>query len=634
MDVPHIPNMTEHVTIPETTDVKNEVEEALPNDHEELFDFPDHLLSPKREDVPVDTFCSFSGPCKLEPDTQELGSTCFNSEAGDTSSDETETMREPSISILSSGYQLLSGGAASRITNLTSESDSQNLDSNDEEINHLTVCSSDGMDQPKLFGPKPILKVKKLTEKAIDELTAGIWRCATCGKAEKSFFMLNLHINTGCEELSPIQCDICPAIFREYRNFVVHIMKHQMGQTRRCPICLCEYIGDVNQHLVIHGNFSPSRSELELQGSSSLADTQNHSTNVSFNSFELDSEAKNLDNHKIYLNTSLHSKKHKTLKRLKKAHVKIKQYICDVCDKSFSQSSIFIKHQRVHTGEKPFKCDMCKKCFSESSSLKVHERLHSGEKPFKCDLCEKTFSKSSHLTQHQRVHTGDKPFKCNICEKTFSQSSNLINHKRLHTGEKPFKCDVCEKTFSQSSSLIKHQRLHTGEKPFKCDVCEKTFSQSSSLIKHQRLHTGEKPFKCDICVKNFSDPSSFITHQRVHTGEKPFKCDLCEKSFSQSSGLINHQRLHTGEKPFKCDVCGKTFSQSSSLISHQRLHTGEKPFKCDICGKTFSVPSNLIRHQRVHTGEKPFKCDLCVKNFSDPSSFIRHQRVHTGEKPV
>ena len=56
------------------------------------------------------------------------------------------------------------------------------------EIVHSTVCSSDGMGRPKLFGPKLIVKVKKLTEKAVEELTAGIWLCSFCAKTEKSFF--------------------------------------------------------------------------------------------------------------------------------------------------------------------------------------------------------------------------------------------------------------------------------------------------------------------------------------------------------------------------------------------------------------------------------------------------------------
>ncbi|KAK2721380.1 hypothetical protein QYM36_003607, partial [Artemia franciscana] len=126
--------------------------------------------------------------------------------------------------------------------------------------------------------------VKKLTHRAIEELTAGIWRCATCGKAEKLFFMLDLHIDTGCEQLSSIECDICPAVFRDYRNFVFHFVEHQMGVTRKCPICLCEFIEN------------------------------------------------NLDNHNIYLKTSLHSEKPRILKRRKEIHTRIKQYICDVSE--------------------------------------------------------------------------------------------------------------------------------------------------------------------------------------------------------------------------------------------------------------------------------------------------------------
>ncbi|XP_065572871.1 endothelial zinc finger protein induced by tumor necrosis factor alpha-like isoform X2 [Artemia franciscana] len=483
MHWPEVPNMAEPITIPETSVVKNEVEEALPSDHEELFDFPTHILSPNRDDVPVSTFCCFSGPCKLEPDTQELGSTCFDSE----------------------------------------------------EISHSTMSSFYGGDQQKLFGPKPILKVMKLTDQAIEELTAGIWRCGSCSKVEKSSFMLDLHIDTGCEELSPIECDICPAISRDYGNFVVHIMEHQMGETRRCPICLCECIGDVSQHLVMHGHLSPSASELE---------PRDPSTVVSSNSLELDSEGKNLENHKMHLNTSLRSKKPKILKSCKKTYTGIKQYICDVCDKSFSNGSRLKRHQRMHTGEKPFKCDVCEKAFSQSNSLNYHQRVHRGEKPFKCDVCEKTFSVSSNLTTHQRVHTGVKPFKCEACEKTFSQSSSFIKHQRVHTGEKPFTCDVCDKTFSQSDYFIKHQRVHTGVKPFKCEVCNKAFSQSSSLNQHQRVHRGEKPFKCGVCEKTFSVSSNLITHQRVHTGVKPFKCEVCEKTFSQRSNLIRHQRVH------------------------------------------------------------------------------------------
>jgi hypothetical protein len=76
-------------------------------------------------------------------------------------------------------------------------------------------------------------------------------------------------------------------------------MGNQMGETRRGPNGLCECM------------YSP----VELQGSTSLAVTQNPSTSVCLNSFELDSEAKNLDNHKTSLNSSMRIKKLRILKK-------------------------------------------------------------------------------------------------------------------------------------------------------------------------------------------------------------------------------------------------------------------------------------------------------------------------------
>ncbi|XP_065571680.1 zinc finger protein 664-like [Artemia franciscana] len=384
-----------------------------------------------------------------------------------------------------------------------------------------TLSTSDGIIQPELLGPKLIIVVKRLREKTIEELTAGIWRCDSCGKTEKSFLMLNLHFDTGCEKLSPIECDVCPAVARDYREFVPHFMEHQMGETRRCPICLCECTDDIKQHLIIKGHFSPNLSELDLKENALLLVSQNPSTNGCSNSHESESEAKSLENREIISNSHLHFKNRGKLERC----------------------------PRTNTGKILNKCDVGKKRFFHSSSLNIHHRLHKDEKPFKCDVCNKCFTNNSNLIRHKRTHTCEKPFKCDVCNKSFSQSGNLNMHQRSHTGEKPFKCEVCNKGFSQSSHLNVHQRLHTGEKPFKCDVCNKCFSVNGNLIKHQRKHTGEKPFKCDVCNKGFSNSGDLIKHHRVHTGEKPFKCDVCNKGFSESSYLNTHKRLHTGEQP-------------------------------------------------------------------------------------
>ena len=58
-----------------------ENEDASPNEYEELFGISDNLLSHKREDAPLVTLPDISGPCKIEPDTQELGTIYFDVES-------------------------------------------------------------------------------------------------------------------------------------------------------------------------------------------------------------------------------------------------------------------------------------------------------------------------------------------------------------------------------------------------------------------------------------------------------------------------------------------------------------------------------------------------------------------------
>ena len=325
---------------------------------------------------------------------------------------------------------------------------------------------SDGVIPPEILRPKLVVAVKRLRVKFIEEITAGIWRCDTCGKTEKSLLTLDLHFDTCCERLSPIECDVCPAVIRDYRDFVAHFMEHQMGETRRCPICLCENIWDMKEHLIVKGHFSSNLSELDLQGNESQIDIQNSSTSGCSNSFESETQTKGLINQKIYSNSHVYSKQQRKLE----------------------------KHNKICAGKNIYKCDVCKKCFSKPSSLNEHQGVHTGEKPFQCVVCKKCFSQSSSLNKHQRVHTGEKPFQCNVCEKCFSLLGHLKTHQRMHTGEKPFQCNVCGKTFFTSSHLKRHQRMHTGEKPFQCGVCNKFFSRSCSLNLHQTVHTGEKLF--------------------------------------------------------------------------------------------------------------------------------------------
>uniref|UniRef100_A0A1B0D259 Uncharacterized protein n=1 Tax=Phlebotomus papatasi TaxID=29031 RepID=A0A1B0D259_PHLPP len=279
-----------------------------------------------------------------------------------------------------------------------------------------------------------------------------------------------------------------------------------------------------------------------------------------------------------------------------------RKYYCRVCKKNLKNGYQLDQHNRKHQGI-PCICQFCQVEFSDRANLNRHIRtVHEKRRDYVCNICEKSFSQSTERNAHMWIHEDTKK-DCDVCHKTFKSQRSLEMHKWRHIPPEERTEDM-QKRLLRKYKYAKRNQMKTHV----CAICGKISKHLSEHLSHMRGHTGEKPYKCPYCDRCFREHNTRKSHIRQHTGEKPFKCNTCESAFRQRTHLKKHMLLHTGEKPFKCLVCEKLFREKCNYKAHMRLHTGEKPYTCSACPEKFSNPRVLKKHfSNVHSNDLHLK---------------------------
>lgn len=119
-------------------------------------------------------------------------------------------------------------------------------------------------------------------------------------------------------------------------------------------------------------------------------------------------------------------------------------FVCEYCKISFETADTLVSHLHDRHLKKP---RIVIQPETSTRTLKSPTRRGGGHqtsirpRQYLCEICGKSYTQSSHLWQHLRFHQGVKPFSCphQNCGRRFTIRPDLNDHiRKCHTGERPF----------------------------------------------------------------------------------------------------------------------------------------------------------------------------------------------------
>ena len=173
-----------------------------------------------------------------------------------------------------------------------------------------------------------------------------------------------------------------------------------------------------------------------------------------------------------------------------------------MCDyKSFARRDLQRHVDNVHLGKqtwpkrltkksKNFVCNICDKRFSENTLLEDHINAHHKNILIKCYLCKNVFRSEHILRKHIKfIHNKDQAttFDCSQCSyKTIYKTALTIHNDNSHSKNK-YPCALCDTVLKNKLSLkdhMKYQHFKESVSKYSCNMCSFGTHSKQNLTKH------------------------------------------------------------------------------------------------------------------------------------------------------
>lgn len=252
----------------------------------------------------------------------------------------------------------------------------------------------------------------------------------TCDRCAKAFFLkgdLKRHYDINhAQQTEQYICNSCGKTYTNVHNFRVHERAHLKKENLKCPTC-DDILPDRNafrEHQYYHGDpqFHCKFCKIDIRTPELM---RNHlSSEHGLSPFSCE----------ICCQECLSREE----KKVHQIHYHQEQgFQCKLCLKEFMTERHLLSHMKRHTKERKYRCEECPKAFASNVALVAHvSTVHRGEKNFVCDICDKSFGRYNNLHSHKLTHSGVKPFQCVYCSSGYAEKRNLMNHiTRNHPGQ-------------------------------------------------------------------------------------------------------------------------------------------------------------------------------------------------------
>jgi len=324
---------------------------------------------------------------------------------------------------------------------------------------------------------------------------------------------------------------------------------------------------------------------------------------------------------------------------------------CPLCEVVLSDLVSHIKWSHKGTDWRGIKT-ICpfEDCGKDVVDIQNHIRkVHLKIKNFGCDLCDAKFSNRGQVEKHVNgVHSSLRE-KCPHCDTMLKVTTMKAHIRNVHENVKPrIACteEDCEKTFLSKSDMNRHIASVHEKLKFPCPECGKNF-HIDFLKKHiQMIHKQIYPYFCKQCGKGFQVLKDLHTHIRTkHYGDFMIcenlnsNGEMCGKKLRNEEALQKHvDRVHLKTEDIKnpkvtCPECGVNILKESLQRHIDTLHLKIKNRPCmeENCGLIFTSNQHLKKHvDKVHNKIISREwCDLCEEfkeNLKAHNSYMHKSR--------